>query len=503
MREHAHGGEGKAQDKAPGAGHGRMSPAHDDPDRARPAQSDPGRASPAHPDIWRSWPAHPDIWRAWPARRPMLQGLCAALVLIVGLGGWAALARLEGAVIAPARLSVQQDRQVVQHPTGGVVAELLVAEGAPVTAGAAVIRLDETQVAAELAIIDSHYLETLARIARLQAERDALDTPLAPPPLAAAMAGPGPTAAEARALFDGQVALFHARRAALRRQLARLEDRQGQTAAQLDGLATQARASQAAAQLVDHDLSVQERLVAEGLAQSARLSALRRESLQLAGAAAALEAEQARLRGVRAELAQQALALQADHQAEAEAALRDAGIRALELAERRAALRARLDGLTLRAPVSGRVHGLAPLNPGAVLQPAQPALHVVPGDHPLVLIARIRPDDIHAVHPGQPVRVQITGPGMRHAAPLQGHVAGISADVFDDMPPGAVAAGAAGAAGHFRAEIHLEPMATPPDGMALMPGMMAEVFIRTGARSALEYLTEPLRATLRRSWREP
>lgn len=351
----------------------------------------------------------------WSARRPIALGMLASALLVAGFGGWAATARLEGAVIAPARIAVMQDRQIVQHAAGGMIADILVEEGQTVDAGAPLLRLDPGGSDFELAIIESHYLGTLARIARLSAEREDLEALALPPFLVQAMS----ESEEARVLVEGQTRLFHARSNALRRQIAQLEQRRNQAGAQIVGLEAQIEAAETEIRLVAEELAVQEQLLSQGLTQTARMAVLRRDAARLAGTRGALLAEVARVRGVMAELAQSALSLEADHRARAEAELRDAGIRALELAERHSALIDRLERLTLRAPVAGRVHGLAVTNRGAVLQPAQPALHVVPQDWPLVLIARIRPEDVRAARPGLPVMAQIMAPGMHEAGPIR------------------------------------------------------------------------------------
>ncbi|MGY6534865.1 MAG: HlyD family type I secretion periplasmic adaptor subunit [Pararhodobacter sp.] len=441
-----------------------------------------GASLPPSPD------AAPDPGAAWGAGRAVALGLLATFLVVAGFGGWAATARLQGAVVAPARVAVSLDRQVVQHPQGGVVTDILVYEGQPVSAGAPLMRLDAGIINAELAILDSHLVETLARLA---AERDDARAVVLSAPLAAAMT----ESEDARALVEGQIRLFEGRAAARARQRAQISQRQRQARAQIAGLAAQVHANEAEAALVAQDLDRQHRLVEQGLSQTARLIALQREAARLAGARGALDAESARLRGVLAELAQQAMALDADHRTLAETEMRDLGVHALELAQRRIALLDRAEGLTLRAPVSGRVHGLAITTPGAVLQPAQPALHVVPQDRPLILIARIRPEDIGTLHPGQPVMVQVMVPGMRDRPPIRAHVAQVSADAFDDGP---------GGARHFRAEITLAQDAQDSLGdRPLLPGMSAELYIETGARTALDYLSEPIRTILRRAWREP
>jgi multidrug efflux pump subunit AcrA (membrane-fusion protein) len=105
----------------------------------------------------------------WSARRQITAGLIAMAVLVFGFGGWAALAEISGAVVAMGRIEVEQNRQVVQHPDGGVVSEILVAEGQRVEAGDVLIRLDGSLLGSELAIVEGRLTEIQARRARLEA----------------------------------------------------------------------------------------------------------------------------------------------------------------------------------------------------------------------------------------------------------------------------------------------------------------------------------------------
>ncbi len=428
----------------------------------------------------------------WNASQPLISGLAASIILLVGLGGWAASARLQAAVVSTGQIAVQLDRQVVQHPEGGVISDILIREGESVRAGQPLIRLDQSLAASELAIVESQYLESLARLGRLMAERDGSERINFPAPLQAAIAAGNQ---DATSLAEGQARLLQARQETLAQQLAQIERQQAQGRARIAGLEAQTQASRREAALITAELEAQESLLARGLTQAGRVAALQREAARVAGVIGALSAETAQAEGRIGELALQALTLQARHRAEAEAEMRDTGIRALELAERRSALSARIERLTLRAPVSGRVHGLSVTTTGGVLRAAQPALEIVPQDQPLVIDARIRPEDIRSVHPGQPAGVQIIAPGLRDAGPLRGTIASVSADTFLDERSGQR---------HFRAQVHLDEAAAQRFAeRPLLPGMAAEIFIETGARSVLDYLTAPLVDQLRRAWREP
>src|SRR5215468_3301649 len=104
-----------------------------------------------------------------------LAGLALCIVLIGGVGGWAATSQLAGAVIAPGTIVVESSVKKVQHPTGGVVGEILVKEGDEVDEGQIVLRLDDTVTRATLGAVRSQLDESMAREARLVAERDDAD----------------------------------------------------------------------------------------------------------------------------------------------------------------------------------------------------------------------------------------------------------------------------------------------------------------------------------------
>src|SRR6056297_3647949 len=108
----------------------------------------------------------------WSAKQPMIVGLVGLFLLVGGFGTWAAMTEISGAIIASGRIEVDQNRQVVQHPDGGVVDAIMVKEGDNVEAGEVLLRLDDTQLTSQLAIAESQLFELMARRGRLEAERD-------------------------------------------------------------------------------------------------------------------------------------------------------------------------------------------------------------------------------------------------------------------------------------------------------------------------------------------
>jgi multidrug efflux pump subunit AcrA (membrane-fusion protein) len=143
--------------------------------------------------------------------KPLMIGLIASVFLIIDFGGWAVMAQLSGAIIASGQIEVDQNRQIVQHPDGGVVAEILVDEGDTVNNGDVLLRLDPRAEKSELSIIQGQLFELMARRGRLIAERDNLNRVTFNPKLILA-AATDPAIDE---LKSGQEQLFHARHANL------------------------------------------------------------------------------------------------------------------------------------------------------------------------------------------------------------------------------------------------------------------------------------------------
>ncbi|QUS35956.1 HlyD family type I secretion periplasmic adaptor subunit [Falsirhodobacter algicola] len=422
------------------------------------------------------------------ARRFVMLGFVTLGLLLAVCAGWGALARIGGAVIAPGALRVQDDRQVVQHPDGGVVDLIAVRDGQAVAAGDLLLRLDGAELESELAIVEGQLFETMARRGRLTAERAAAPRIDFPDELVQVASG----RADIAALLDGQSALFTARRDTLDRQVAQLGQRQDQIRSQIGGVDAQMAALVTQQTLIAQELEAQCKLLALGLTQLSRVLALEREEARLQGSTGELTAQRAEAEGRMTEYAMEALRLEASRREEAETALRDLGPQEMELAERRRALIQKLSRLDIRAPVAGVVLGLSVTTPRAVLQAAQPALYLIPQDRPLVVEARLPAINIDEVATGQPVRVLFTAFSGRATPELAGHLSLVSADALRDEATGA---------SYYRVEVTLDDTAAL-GGRALVPGMPVEAFIATGDRSPLGYLTAPFTGYFRHAFRE-
>ena len=425
----------------------------------------------------------------WSTRRHMWIGALTLLILVGGFGSWAALAEISGAVITSGKIEVDRNRQVVQHPDGGVVEEINVDEGDTVAAGDLLIRLEASTLASELAVVEGQLFEILARRARLEAERDDLDMLTFSPVLT------GAGSEEAQTLMEGQVRLFEARRETNASAVEQLTQQRAQIASQLSGLEAQQEALALQRDLIEEELADQQSLLDRGLAQASRVLALRREAASLQGTVGELTARAAQAAERMTEIEIQILGLASTRREDAISRLRDLQFNELELSERRRTLQRRLERLDIRAPVSGIVYGMQVFAPQSVIRPADPVLFLVPQDRPLVIATQVRAVDIDQIFVGQNVTLRFPAFDQRRTPELQGKVTLVSADAFLDEASGQ---------SYYRAEVQLDEgeLARLPDEMTLIPGMPVDAFVRTAERRPIDYLVKPLSDYFTRAFRE-
>lgn len=426
----------------------------------------------------------------WSVRGHILTGLLSITVLVGGFTAWAMGTRISGAVVASGQVEVERQRQVVQHPDGGVVAAIAVRDGAAVEAGDILLSLDGDLLRSERTIVEGQYFEILARRGRLEAERaDAAEIEV-PAPLREAAALDDSYAK----LIAGQESLFQTRRDTLRQSLDQLAQLAGQIDAEVGGIDAQIEALATQRDLIAQELKDQQSLLDRGLAQASRVLALEREAARLDGQVGALQADRAAALIRQRELEIQRLRLSAERREEAETQLSDVGYRELELAERRRSLTEQIGRLEIRAPVAGIVYNMQVTTPRSVIRPADPLLYIIPQDRPLVITARIATINIDEIQLGQPVALRFSAFSSRTSAEIEGNLSRISADVLIDE---------ATRAPYYQVEVSIMPdeLQKRPD-LALVPGMPVEVYVQTGDRTPMAYLLKPLADYFNRAFRE-
>lgn len=430
------------------------------------------------------------VTKAWSATRPITVGLATIAILIFGFGGWSMLTTISGAVVAPGLIEVEQNRQVVEHLDGGVVASINVVEAQKVKAGDLLIQLDGSLLKSELAIVEGQLFDSMARRARLEAERDDKDVPVFSQELLD-LAKTRPDVADQ---IEGQRRLFIARRDTLAAQTQQLRHRLEEAAAQVEGIKSQMDAIQAQLDLIAPERADQQKLLDRGLTQSSRVLDLAREEARLRGNLGELVSNKAQAEGRATEVQLQILQLADARLEEANTQLREMGPNALELAERRRALSEKVDRLEIRAPVAGIVLGLQVTSPRSVIRPAEPVLYIIPQDRPLVIVAQVPPIHVDEVHVGQEVRLVFSSFSARTTPQLMGRLVTVSADALTD---------AASKTSYYRAEITLEPGEIDKlKDLTLLPGMPVQAFIETEERTPLAYLMKPFTDYFTMAFRE-
>ncbi|MGR3323624.1 MAG: HlyD family type I secretion periplasmic adaptor subunit [Pseudooceanicola sp.] len=427
----------------------------------------------------------------WSAASPLTIGFLSLFVLVGGFGTWAATSQISGAVIAAGRIEVERNRQVIQHPDGGVVAEILIDEGDFVEADDVLLRLDSEEYVSQLSITEGQLFEVMARRGRFEAERDELEKIVFDPLLIAA----AETNEDATTLMQGQERLFEARNVSMSREIEQLGKRRIQIEDQIEGYDAQAEALETQLSLIEEELASQQSLLDKGLAQATRVLSLRREQARLMGTMGELASRKAQSEGRITEIDLEILKAGSTRREEAITRLRDLQYRELELAEQRQSLLSRINRLDVRAPVSGIVYGLQVFTPRSVIRPAEPVLYIIPQDRPLVIAANVDPTSIDQVHLDQEVALRFSAFDQRRTPEFYGRVSQVSADAFTDENS---------QMSYYRVEILLNEgeLDKLADDQTLLPGMPVEAYIATGEQTPLDYLLKPLTDYFRRAFRE-
>lgn len=419
--------------------------------------------------------------------RPIAAGLTVIALAFGGLGTWAALAPIDSAVVAPGVLVVESNRKTVQHLEGGIVKEILVRDGDSVTAGQVLVRLDDTQAVANLAMVRDRLIADRATEARLVAERDGADRLSFPPDLA--------NAADVRVhdILAGQLSQFEERRRSQDGQVAILEQRIAQLTTQADGFRRQQDSKLRQIELYNNELTGLYELHRKGYYPRTRILAMERDLARLEGEVGSVAADIARAEEGIGEARIQIMQLRQKFREDVVAQLRDIQTEINELTERVVAAEDVVRRLTVVAPVAGAVQGLKVFTAGGVIPPGADLMEIVPEDR-LVIETHVAPADVETVSYGLDAEVRFPALNKRTTPIIAGHVLTVSADRFTDQRTNLA---------YYTARVEV-----PPDQQALLsehrlqPGMPAEVIVKTGERTLLEYLVKPLTDGFARTFKE-
>ena len=422
-------------------------------------------------------------------RRHLLLTAALVLVLVVGIGGWAYTSEFAGAVIAQGSLVVDTSVKKVQHPTGGVVAELKVRDGNQVKAGDIVIKLDDTQTRANLAIVSKGLDELAARRAREETELEGEPTVTFPAELVARRDDP-----EVGRLISGETKLFETRRKTREGLKSQLGERVLQSEEEIRGLTAQVASKEKQIEWIQQELEGVRDLWAKKLVQFQRVTSLEREQARLEGERGQLIASVAQSKGKIAETRIQILQIEQDMRTEVGKDLAEIRGKTAELVEKRVAAEDQLKRVDIRAPQDGMVHQLDVHTVGGVVSAGQQIMLIVPGADKLIVEAKVQPQDIDQVRIGQAAVLRFTNFSSRTTPEVNGEVSLVSADVTQDQRTGL---------SYYTVRISVLPEELAKlEGPKLIPGMPVEVFIQTTVRTVVSYFVRPFQDQIAKAFRE-
>jgi HlyD family secretion protein len=422
-------------------------------------------------------------------RRHLLITLVVVVLLVGGIGGWAATSEFAGAVIAQGQLVVDTSVKKVQHPTGGVVAELLVRDGQQVKAGDVVIRLDDTQTRASHQIVSKGLDELSARRAREEAELEGLDTVVFPETLTSRQ-----NDQEIARLISGETKLFETRRKTREGLKSQLGERVLQSEEEIRGLTAQVSSKEKQIEWIKQELEGVRELWEKKLVQFNRVTSLEREQARLEGERGQLIAATAQAKGKISETRIQILQIDQDMRTEVGKDLADIRSKTAELVEKRVAAEDQLKRVDIRAPQDGMVHQLDVHTVGGVVSAGQQIMLIVPGAEKLIVEAKVQPQDIDQVRIGQQAVMRFTNFNSRTTPEINGEVTLVSADVTLDQRTGL---------SFYTVRIGVSSVELARMGdQRLIPGMPVEVFIQTTIRTVMSYFMRPFQDQLAKAFRE-
>jgi HlyD family secretion protein/epimerase transport system membrane fusion protein len=424
-------------------------------------------------------------------RGPVVVGYIIVLLFFGGLGTWAALAPVAGAVIASGVVSPDGSRKKVQHLEGGIIDRILVDDGDRVQTGDALVVLQETQARAAFEVLQGQRGLLAAQLARLLAEQANRDQVTFADWLLAQEADD----VELGEILQGQRDLFTARHKLHEgRKLIGLK-RVDELREEITSLREQAKSQREQLQYLAEELEAKKPLLDRGMLPRPDFLALQRLRAEIEGE---LAENIGRIASAKQKIGETKLQVVNEDAVRLEKIVSDLAETRSELAsveERLLAQRDILKRTVIVAPVAGVIMQMRFHTTGGVVGPGEPVLDIVPQDVELLIDARVQPVDIDEVTTGQQARVHFLAYSERNLPQIHGTVRSVSADSLLDEISGQ---------SYYLARVEVPPKELEKLGedITITPGMPAEVLIMTGERTVLQYLVQPLIDSLRRTFRE-
>lgn len=401
------------------------------------------------------------------------------------MGGWASVAKLDSAVVAPGTITLDSNRKVIQHLEGGIVEEILVKEADKVERGDVLLRLSSIEAASNLEVIE--FRLNVARIteARLLAER-ALEDSVKFPKELSVDSSPALDAA-----LEDQREMFEDRRSILQSQIDIYESRIAQTKEQVHGLEMQKSALERRLtnfqEMIDRMTSGEER----GLIQTNLLAQRRDELIEIEANLGRVVSEIGQTKNAISVAEFELLQLRQEFRERANVDLEQVRAEISELEERQKVAADVLKRSAIVAPDAGTIQNVKVHTVGSVVRSGDVLMELVPEDDEMIISARVAPIDVDNVRAGLVTEVRFSAFKTRLTPVVLGEVQTVSQDVITpsgDQPP------------YFLARISV-PDADIPEEIRdrITAGMPVDTVITTGERTVITYLSAPVMDAIRKS----
>ena len=395
-----------------------------------------------------------------------------SLLLLTALV-WAKLAVLEEVTMGEGKAIPSSKIQVIQNLEGGIVAEIFVREGQLVKKGDVLLRLDDTRFLSNRGESDADRMALTARVQRLQAEAEGQ-----------ALTMPAEITAKAPQLVEDELALYKSRQDRLHSEQRTLNEQLRQKTQELAEFNSKQQQYRSSLGLIQQELNMSQPLVSSGAISEVEILRLRRSAVEMRGSldstTLAIPRAQAAISEIKSKMDESELAFRSDAFKELNKVRTDLQkITATSLA-----IEDRVSRTTVQSPVYGIIKQLKVNTIGGVVQPGSDLLEIVPLEDNLLIEAKVRPQDVAFLHPGQKAMVKFSAYDYTIYGGLKANLELISADTITDEE------GKSFYLIQVRTDKnHLGSDAHP---LLIIPGMIATVDIITGEKSVLDYLLKPV-----------
>ncbi len=424
------------------------------------------------------------------ARPCIIAGMIIVGIFFGGFGLWAVLGKMEGAVVAPGVIKVEQNRKDIQHLEGGIVQKIWVRDGDKVVKGQKLISLQGISINSNVDILSGQLNASLAMKARLEAERKMANAISWPDELMQ-----NQDEANTQRLMRMETEVFNSQRNTLREQEKLLKTQVEQIYKQIDGLTERSASEDNIIAALEDELVAKRELLRERFLDKPQVLALERELASHRGLKSSLAGQMAESQERITEIRVRLNALKTQYVERAVNQMAQLQPHLFDLQDR---IRPLLDAqvrLDIVSPTTGTVVGMQVFSEGGVVRPGEVLMQIVPEKEPLIVECHVRPMDIAKVFMGQQARIQLNAFNQREVQPVGGTVVYLSADSVDMRTP-------YGEQQVYQAHVEIEVEQVIAQGVEISPGMPVTVFFSTGKRSFLDYIMEPLIENFRQALNE-